>query len=84
MKPAEVFLKIAKDEAQTLVEYQAMIDESEFSEDQMAVVHEIMGDEFNHCLISLLMASKELGIKIGEDNISPDPNKMEVTEEGGE
>lgn len=84
MKPAEVFLKIAKDEAETLVTYQAMIDESDFSADQKAVVDEIMGDEFNHCLIALLMASAELGIKIGDDHIKPNPNELEVTEEGGE
>ena len=84
MKPAEVFLKIAKDEAETLVTYQAMIDETEFDDEEISVVHEIMSDEFNHCLMSLLCASKHLGIKIGEDHIEPDPNTLEVTEEGGE
>lgn len=84
MKPAEVFLKMAKDEAETLATYQRMIDESEFSDEQKKIVDEIMSDEMNHCLITLLMASAELGIKIGEDHIKPDPNVLEVTEEGGE
>lgn len=82
MKPAEVFLKIAKDEAETLANYQAMIDNSEFDEAEKVIVDEIMSDEMNHCLIALLTASKLLGIKIGEDHIEPNPNEMEVEERG--
>lgn len=70
MKQAEMLLKIAKDEAQTLVDYQAMLDEVEdLTDDVKDAVHEIMGDEFNHCLISLLLASKILEIKIATDDI---------------
>lgn len=79
MKPAEVFLKIAKDEAQTLYEYQGMLDESGMSEEEKALVDEIMGDEFNHCLIALLSAAKLLDIKIATDDISEDPNDIEVS-----
>lgn len=84
MKPAEVFLTIAKDELQTLVDYQRMIEESDLSEEEVAAIHEIMGDEFNHALIAMVYAKDILGIKIASDEITPDPNDIEVTEEGGE
>lgn len=79
MKSAEVFLKIAQDEAQTLYEYQGMINDTEMSEEEKAVIDEIMGDEFNHCLIALLSAAKLLDIKIATDDISEDPNDIEVS-----
>lgn len=73
-------LRIATDEAQTLVDYQTMIDETpDITPEVMDGIHEIMGDEFNHCLISLLMAAKLLGIHIATDDISPDPNDIEVS-----
>lgn len=79
MKQAEMLLKIAKDEAQTLADYQNMLDSVEdLNNDVKAVVDEIMGDEFNHCLISLLSAAKILDIKIATDEIQPDPNSIEV------
>lgn len=84
MKPAEVFLTIAKDEMQTLVDYQKMIEESDLSEEEEASVHEIMSDEFNHALIAMVYAKNILGIEIASDEIQPDPNDIEVTEEGGE
>lgn len=83
MKPAEVFLTIAKDELQTLVDYQRMIDESQLSFEEETAIHEIMSDEFNHALIAMVYAKDILDIKIGEDHIEPDPNTIEV-EEGGE
>lgn len=79
MKSAEVFLKIAQDEAQTLYEYQGMINDTEMTEEEKAVIDEIMGDEFNHCLIALLSAAKLLDIKIATDDISEDPNDIEVS-----
>ena len=76
---AMILLRIARDEAQTLVDYQTMLDEAkEVDEDTRAAVDEIMGDEFNHCLIALLLAREKLGIKIATDDISEDPNKIEV------
>lgn len=76
-----MFLKIAKDEAQTLYEYQGMIQDAEdMNEEEKAIVDEIMSDEFNHCLIALLSASKIMGVKIAPDEIEPNPNEMKVTE----
>lgn len=73
-----VLLKIAKDEIKTIIEYSEMIAESESSEEIKPTVDEIMGDEFNHALISLLLAAKVMGIKIATDDISTDPNNIEV------
>lgn len=79
MKSANMLLKIAVDEAQTLLDYQIMLDDVEdVDEGVKAAVDEIMGDEFNHCLIALLMARDKLGIKIATDDISPNPNDMEA------
>lgn len=78
MSAGELFLRIAKDEAETLAIYQKMIDETELSDDEKAITDEIMSDEFNHCLVALLTASRVLGIKIATDDISEDPNKLEV------
>lgn len=83
MTPAEVFLTIAKDEMQTLVDYQRMVDESELDDSQLASIQEIMGDEFNHALIAMYHAKEILGIKIATDDIKPDPNDVEV-DKGGE
>lgn len=83
MKPAEVFLTIAKDEMQTLVDYQRMIDESELTDTQLDSINEIMGDEFNHALIAMYHAKEILGIEIATDDIEPDPNDVEV-DKGGE
>lgn len=84
MKPAEVFLTIAKDELQTLVDYQRMVEDSDLSDEEASAVHEIMSDELNHALIAMVYAKNILGIEIASDEISPDPNEIEVTEEGGE
>lgn len=78
MTSGELFLRIAKDEAETLANYQKMIDETELSEEEKAITDEIMSDEMNHCLIAILTASRVLGIKIATDDISEDPNKLEV------
>lgn len=79
MTIAKMFLKIAQDEAQTLYDYQAMLDDvDEMDDNAKKVVDEIMGDEYNHCLIALLSAAKVLNIHIATDDIEPDPNKTEV------
>lgn len=79
MTSGELFLRIAQDEAKTLGDYQKMIDETELTEEEKAITDEIMSDEFNHCLIALISASRVLGIKIATDDISPDPNEVEVS-----
>lgn len=73
-----VLLKIARDEIETIIQYSEMLGESENSADIKPTVDEIRGDEFNHALISLLMAAKIMGIKIATDDISVDPNAIEV------
>lgn len=79
MKTGRIFLEIAKDEAETLGKYQTMIDDAEdLDEESKAVIHEIMGDEFNHCLLALLSAARVLRIEISTDDLSEDPNKIEV------
>lgn len=79
MTTSRMFLRVTQDEAQTLYDYQLMLDEVEdIDEASKAIMDEIMGDKFNHCLISLLSAAKILGIKIATDDISKDPNDIEV------
>lgn len=79
MKAAEMFLRIAKDEAETLAEYQDMLNNvDDLSSEANDIMDEIMGDEFNHCIVALLSAAKLLNIKIATDNISENPNDIEV------
>lgn len=73
-----VLLKVAKDEIKTLIQYSEMLAQSDNQEDIKPTLDEIMGDEFNHALISMLMAAKIMGIKIATDDITPDPNNIEV------
>lgn len=83
MKIANVFLSMAKDEAETLQNYQNLIDslEGDITEEEKAIADEIMSDEFNHCLVCLLSAAKLLDIKIATDDLSEDPNNIEVKDE---
>lgn len=73
-----VLLKVAKDEIKTIIEYSEMLEESDAKDDIKPALDEIRGDEFNHALIALLMAAKIMGIKIATDDITPDPNNIEV------
>lgn len=75
-----VLLKIAKDEIKTIIEYSEMLEASDGDGAIAPIVDEIMGDEFNHALISLLSAANLMGIKIATDDITPDPNNIEVTD----
>lgn len=74
-----VLLKVAKDEIKTIIQYSEMLEESREKESIKPALDEIRGDEFNHALISLLMAAKLMGIKIATDDISTNPNNIEVT-----
>lgn len=81
-KTYKMFLKIAADEIQTLLQYSDMLENvDDASEETDNVVDEIMGDEFNHALVALLSAAHQMGIKIATDTLEPNPNKIEVTEE---
>lgn len=73
-----VLLKIARDEINTIIEYSEMLEASTEKETIQQPLDEIRGDEFNHALIAMLMAAKIMGIKIATDDISPDPNGIEV------
>lgn len=65
MTQQELLLHIARDEAETLISYQNMLDTAEnISEDAKATVREIMSDEFNHALKALLKASTVMEINI--------------------
>lgn len=78
MTSGELFLRVAKDEAETLGEYQKMMDETEMTDEERALLVEIMADEFNHALSALVTAAQSLGLPISTDNVSPDPNEIEV------
>lgn len=83
MKDHIIFLNIAKDEIQTLIDYDKMLegedtDGSETRRDN-ELVSEIMSDEFNHALIALLTAANLMGIEIATDGVSDIPT---VEEEG--
>ncbi len=75
-----ILLHIVKDEIETIIQYTQMIDEGEKDGSIKPIVDEIRGDEFNHALISMLMAAKIMGIKIATDDIQPDPNDIEVSQ----
>lgn len=78
MKDYKILLTVARDEIDTLIQYSTMLDESEDKEVINDTMKEIMGDEFNHALISLLSAAKLMDVKIATDDISPDPNDTKV------
>lgn len=79
MTKGELLLSIARDEAQTLADYTRRLNETEdLDEETRSTVDEIMGDEFNHCLIALISAASVLDIAIATDDISPDPNDIKV------
>lgn len=78
MPEYEMYLLIARDEINTLLQYSGMLKKEGDTVVANEIVSEIMGDEFNHALIALLSAAKEMGVKIAEDDISTDPNKIEV------
>lgn len=73
-----VLLNIAKDEVKTLIKYSEMLAESTEETAIKPITDEIMGDEFNHALVSLLSAAKLMGVKIAVDDLSQDPNDIEV------
>ena len=78
MTVGNMFFKIAQDEAQTLSTYQSMLEEVDATEEEKAIVKEIMSDELNHCLLALVAAAKVLGIQIATDDITSNPNNIEV------
>lgn len=81
MRSAQIFLNIAKDETETLVKYNEMLENADdLMDDERAVIEEIISDEFNHAIVSLLFASKITGIKIATDDLKEDPNDMKVEE----
>lgn len=85
MKDHIIFLNIARDEIQTLIDYDKML-ESESTDGTVTrednqIVDEIMSDEFNHALLALLTAAELMGIQIATDGLSDVPT---VEEEGEE
>lgn len=78
MKDYQILLRVARDEVQTLIDYTEMFEDNGAPEEIKPELDEIRGDEFNHALIALLSAAKMMGIKIATDDISTDPNKIEV------
>lgn len=82
MTAKQVFLKVAQDEAQTLVDYEAMLAECEdATEEDKAKMREIMGDEFNHCLIALFTASSKIGVGIPSDGLEGAMSSVTFKEE---
>lgn len=79
MTKGETLIKIARDEAQTIAAYLSMVrDTSDMDPETQDLIDEIISDEFNHCIIATVAASKALGIEIAPDDISPDPNDIKV------
>lgn len=81
MKDHLIFLNIAKDEIQTLIDYDKMLESEEtdgsVTRKDNELVLEIMSDEFNHALISLLTAASLMGIQIASDGVSEIPKAEE-------
>lgn len=75
---SQMFLSIARDEIETIQRYNEMLMNNEEDDQAKAIVHEIIGDEFNHALIAIISAANALGIKIATDDIKPNPNDIEV------
>lgn len=88
MKDHIIFLNIAKDEIETLIQYDKMLEEEStdgsVTRKDNELVAEIMSDEFNHALISLLTAAKLMGIQIATDGVSEIPKVEESSEEEGD
>lgn len=59
------WLTVAADECETLVTYSGLLASVKDKEQ----LKEIMGDEFNHALIALFTAAKELDVTIASDGI---------------
>lgn len=59
------WLTVATDECQTLVTYSGLLASVKDKEQ----LKEIMSDEFNHALIALFTAAKELDVTIASDGI---------------
>lgn len=76
-----IFLNIAKDEIQTLINYDKMLESEETdgsaTRKDNELIAEIMSDEFNHALISLLTAASLMGIEIAPDGVSDIPEVEE-------
>lgn len=85
MRDHIIFLNIARDEIQTLIDYDKMLesedtDGSETRQDN-EIIAEIMSDEFNHALLALLTAAALMGIEIASDGLSDIPRVEEDGEE---
>lgn len=78
MKDFQVLLSVARDELQTLIDYTEMFEDNGKPEEIKPTLDEIMGDEFNHALIAILMAAQLMNIKIATDDISVNPNNIKV------
>lgn len=79
MTKGETLIRIARDEAQTIADYLALIkDTSDIDSETRNIIDEFISDEFNHCIIATIAASQALGIEIAKDDISPNPNDIKV------
>lgn len=65
------WLQVAKDEVETIITYTDMYGylQPNHQAEIRPHIDEIIGDEFNHCLIGLLSAAQELNIKIPTDSL---------------
>lgn len=61
------WLQVAGDEIETLQTYYGLL-EGPLKEETL--LHEIIGDEFNHAMIALFTAASESGIKIPTDGVN--------------
>lgn len=81
MREHIIFLKIARDEIQTILDYDQMLEHEDtdgsVTRSDNQIVSEIMSDEFNHALLALLTAAELMGIQIAPDGLSDVPNVEE-------
>lgn len=85
MKDHIIFLNIARDEIQTLIDYDKMLEsentDGTVTREDNQIVAEIMSDEFNHALLALLTAAELMGIQIATDGLSDVPTVEEKQDE---
>lgn len=79
MTASDIFLRILKDEAETLIKYSDMLEGTEVDDEQCSVICEIIKDELNHAFTALVCASKALGFsaaEVEEDESAPEQDEV--------
>ena len=78
MKEYITFLRVANAEIQTIIDYATMLEESDEEREAAPILHELIGDEFNHAIISILKAARLMDITIPHDGIEEAGDEAEI------